>query len=72
MARQGTLHLHVQQPVGLGPAKRPFRILKLGDQCETEPVIRLSVERRADMPYRPLEETHSERRLEMLHRIRHR
>ncbi len=71
MARQRAVDIDAQQPLGLGPAERAFRILEIGDQRETAPVKGLAVERRADMARGPLEETHAEPRFEPLDRVRH-
>ena len=71
MARQRAVDIDTQQPLRLGPAKRTFRILEIGDQRETAPAIGLAVERWGDMARGPLKETHAEPRFELFHRVRH-
>jgi hypothetical protein len=64
--------IDAQQPLRFGAAERGLRILQIGDQRKTAPVIGLAVEGRTDVTRRPLQELDAEPRFELFHGVRHR
>jgi len=55
MARKRAVDIDAQQPLRFGAAERGLRILQIGDQRETAPVVGLAVEGRTDVTRRPLQ-----------------
>ena len=69
MTRQRAVNIHAQQSLRLGAAEGGLRLLDVGNQRQTTPVIGLAVQRGADLPRGPLQQTHAKPRFKLLHGI---
>ncbi|MGF6227202.1 hypothetical protein QFZ27_001157 [Inquilinus ginsengisoli] len=63
---QDAVHVHPQQPLGLGAGEGGLGLLDIGQDRQAALVIGLAVQSRADLPGGPLQQPHAQPRLQLL------